>query len=108
MLTLGSGLSMNIGVLSATLGRFDVNTLSKSGGQLFGPLVLAADPVHALEVAIGQCIDVGKPARVQKTGYTVTGARRLLGNPTLVVQAVFRQDVNAGLSAPLARSSMSI
>ena len=70
---------------------FAANTLPKSGGQMSGPLVLAADPFLAKQATTKQYTDAAAATRVTRSGDTMTGALSLAADPTQAFHATTKQ-----------------
>lgn len=94
------------GVLTATdwntfngkqdaLGYVPVN---KAGDTMAGTLVLAADPVAAMQAATANYVDNGLVLKVDIAGSTMTGALVLSGDPTANLEAATKQYVDLGLT----------
>ena len=70
---------------------FAANTLPKSGGQMSGPLVLAAAPFLANQATTKQYTDAADAARLLKAGDTMTGPLILQADPVTALGAATRQ-----------------
>ncbi len=77
------------GTASVSLGDFAANTIPKTGGQVQGPLLLAADPTGAKQAATKEYVDAQAAARVSKAGDTVSGQVTWgsSGNPNTAIAA---------------------
>jgi len=83
---------------------FAANTLPKSGGQMSGPLVLAAAPFLANQATTKAYTDAGDAARVAKAGDTMTGPLVLQADPVATLGAATKQYVDSGDAARVAKS----
>jgi len=87
---------------------FAANTLPKSGGQMSGPLVLAAAPFLPNQATTKGYTDAGDAARVAKAGDTMTGPLTLQADPITALGAATRQYVDNGDNARVAKSGDSM
>ncbi len=83
---------------------FAANTLPKSGGQMNGPLVLAADPFLAKQASTKQYTDAGDAARIARAGDAMSGPLTLAADPTTALGAATKQYVDAGVAGSIQRA----
>jgi hypothetical protein len=94
--SIGSGLSLTAGVLSATGGA----SVPISGGTMTGPLILSGDPTQALGAATMQYVaEYATGNLVPLSGATMTGPLILNGAPTQANQAATMAWVEAEIAA---------
>ncbi len=84
------------GAASLKLADFAASVLTKTGGSLSGPLMLAADPLDLSQAATKQYAD----ARVARSGDTLTGPLQLAGDPALPLQAATKSYVDSHTGFP--------
>ncbi|MGA9865696.1 MAG: hypothetical protein WBQ75_04570 [Acetobacteraceae bacterium] len=68
-----SAMTVSVAGSSEKLSDFAAASLSKAGGALIGPLVLAADPATPLQAATKQYVDAQTGTALPTTGGTLTG-----------------------------------
>lgn len=68
-----SAMTVSVGGVSEKLSDFAAASLSKAGGALIGPLVLAADPAAPLQAATKQYVDAQTDTALPAAGGTLTG-----------------------------------
>ena len=103
-----NGSNMTVKATGATVTQkmadFAANTLPKSGGQMSGPLVLAADPFLAKQAATKQYTDAADALRILRAGDAMTGPLALPADPTAALHAATKQYVDGGDTARIARA----
>lgn len=87
---------------------FAANTLPKSGGQMSGPLVLAAAPFLPNQATTKAYTDAADAARVAKAGDTMTGPLTLPADPVTALGAATKQYVDNGDNSRVAKSGDSM
>lgn len=117
-MTIASGQIISAGDISNAL----AGKLPLAGGTLTGPLVLAADPVAALQAVTKQygdaldtlttaaiaAVSATATAAVPIAGGTMTGGLLLAGNPVLAMHAATKQYVDALIAGLLPNTLVAL
>ena len=90
--------------VSQKLADFAASALPTTGGTMTGALMLAANPVTALQAAPKQYVDENVAAALPVAGGTMRGALTLAADPVASLQAATKDYVDSQAAAALPRT----